>query len=276
MTKRLGTSQNGWPVNDDTNRYVRTSVAGVGFWSANADVATVLDDFTSWYHRTIESITLPVRETPGYDDWSYAVRPVRGQTTGYSNHGSATARDLNATRHPRGVKGTHTAGERKLIAARIATYGGVLRHGEFYSGTIDGMHVEINDDAVAVAKVAARIRAAAAPAKPAAPIKEGTVKDFSTKHELTAADVKAYGQPALIAGKSEKSFGELVRFPPATERVRRELTAQIGALTALVGQLLQAVRADTDLTVQQVEDAAAAGAARALAEHDEGPEDPTQ
>jgi len=125
-----------------------------------------------------------------------------------------------------------------------------------------------------VARVAAELRVGSKPG-PAAPIEEENVTDFKDKHGLTAADVKAYGQPALKVGQT-KSYGELVRFPPATERLRREMNARIGALTALVSELLKAVRADTDLTVQQVEDAAAAGAARALAEHDEGPEDPTQ
>ena len=158
MTK-LGTSQNGWPVYDNTDRFTRVTVEGVGFWAANRDVAVVLADFTQRYNDTIESITLPVKESPGYDDWSYAVRPVRGQTSGYSNHASATAWDLNSTRHPRGVHGTYSGLKRKGLKALVADYDGVLRDGEFYNqGTIDGMHVEINDDAAAVKAMANKIR----------------------------------------------------------------------------------------------------------------------
>lgn len=176
---KIGTSQNGWTVYDDTTHYVRTAVEGVKFWSANADAATVLDDFTQRFHDTIEPITLPVKESPGYDDWSYAVRPIRGQTTGYSNHGSATARDLNATRHPRGVHNTYTRAKRAALKALVDSYDGVLRHGEFYTSTIDGMHVEINASPAAVKREADRIRAAKTattkpPTKPA-PEKETDV-----------------------------------------------------------------------------------------------------
>jgi hypothetical protein len=165
----LGTSQNGWPVYDDAHfqdHAVRTSVEGVGFWSANADVAVVMDDFTQKYHDRIEHITLPVSEYPGYDDWSRALRPVRGQTTGYSNHGSCTARDLNSTRHPRGKHGTYTDLKRKglwaLVNDDLYVVNGrsVLRDGEFYqTGTIDGMHVEANQGPAAFKIVADRIRA---------------------------------------------------------------------------------------------------------------------
>jgi hypothetical protein len=168
MTKKLGTSQNGWPVYDDTENFTRVKVEGVGFWAANDDVALVLADFTQRYHDTIEKITLPVSEDPGYDDWSYAVRPVRGQTEGYSNHASASAWDLNSTRHPRGVKNTYSASQRaklkKLVERDEYQVGGesVLRDGEFYGpgATIDGMHIEINASAKSVAKAADQIRKA--------------------------------------------------------------------------------------------------------------------
>jgi hypothetical protein len=157
MTK-IGISQNGYDVFDNTNNFVRTTVEGVGFWSLDEDIATILDDFTQKFHDQIEHIDLPVRETPGYDDWSYAVRPVRGQTTGYSNHGSATARDLNATRHPRGVRNTYSAAKRAALRDLVNSYDGVLRHGEFYSDVIDGMHVEIDGSRVQVTAMAKKIR----------------------------------------------------------------------------------------------------------------------
>lgn len=162
----LGTSQNGWPVYDDAHwrqHAVRTEVEGVGFWSANADVAVVLDDFTQKYNDRIESITLPVTEWPGYDDWSRALRPVRGQTSGFSNHGSITARDLNSTEHPRGVHNTYSAAQRAELRKLVDEYDGVLRSGEFYGpgSTIDGMHIEINDGVTPaeVKRLADKIRA---------------------------------------------------------------------------------------------------------------------
>lgn len=168
-TGYLGTSQNGWSVYDDAHfqdHAVRTVVKGVGFWSANGDVAVVMDDFTQKYNNTIESITLPVSEAPGYDDWSRALRAVRGQTTGYSNHASCTARDLNSTRHPRGVHNTYSAAHRAalhdLVNDELYQVNGrtVLRDGEFYgpNSTIDGMHVEIVGTPAEVKTVADRIR----------------------------------------------------------------------------------------------------------------------
>jgi hypothetical protein len=163
----IGTSQNGWPVYDDDHfrdHAVRITVAGVAFWAASSDVAVVLGDFTQKYNDTIESITLPVKEAPGYDDWSRALRPVRGQTSGYSNHASITAWDLNSSRHPRGVHNTYSAAHRKVLHALVNDdlylVGGlsVLRDGEFYNSTIDGMHIEINAGPSAVKIVADRIR----------------------------------------------------------------------------------------------------------------------
>lgn len=161
---RIGVSQNGWPVFTTTEHYVYTKVEGRGFWSASQDAAVVLDDFTEKFHHQIESINLHVSERPGYDDWSWNVRPIRGQVHGYSNHGSASARDLNATRHPRGRHGTYTRTQRlalhRLVNDDLYQVRGVsvLRHGEFYSGTIDGMHVEINASTAAIRIVADRIR----------------------------------------------------------------------------------------------------------------------
>jgi hypothetical protein len=54
-------------------------------------------------------------------------RPIRDQETGYSNHASATAIDLNATQHPRGVKRTWTTAERAAIDRHLAEYEGVVR-----------------------------------------------------------------------------------------------------------------------------------------------------
>jgi len=223
MTKKIGVSQNGWPVYDDTKKFVRFTVAGVGFWAATADVATVLADWVTWYHNTIEKITLPVRETPGYDDWSYAVRPVRGQTSGYSNHGSATAVDLNATRHPRGVKGTHTQTERTKMAARLKYYEGVLRCGEFYTGTVDGMHIEVDDDRDAVARIAAKIRDAAKPA----PEKE---KQMDLNSVVTYTE-----KAAKRLDKKTTTVAEILQWSPGVRIARDEIAgARDTVLTALV------------------------------------------
>lgn len=221
---KIGISQNGWPVYDDTSNFVRFEVEGVKFWAANNDVAVVMGDFIQRFHNTIEPIDQPVKESPGYDDWSYAVRPVRGQTDGYSNHGSATADDLNATRHPRGVRNTYTPAKRKVLRELVDRYDGVLRHGEFYTSTIDGMHVEIDADRAEVKRVADRIRADRIAAE------EKQQMEWKDQIELTKADAAAYGDPSLEGKK--KSISELIRFGPAVARLRREFKDALASLAS--------------------------------------------
>jgi len=62
-------------------------------------IGFVLMHFFLWFHETIERIDVQKL----WDEWGWAVRPVRGQTTGYSNHAGGAAGDVNATAHPRGV-----------------------------------------------------------------------------------------------------------------------------------------------------------------------------
>jgi hypothetical protein len=90
---------------------------------------------------------------------------------------------------------------------------------------------------------------------------------FSDKHKLTEADIRAYDQPGLRVGQT-RTYDVLVRFPPATERLRREMTAQIGALTRMVGTLADAIKADGSLTAEEATASAIEGARIALAELD--------
>lgn len=87
---------------------------------------------------------------------------------------------------------------------------------------------------------------------------------FTDRHTLTASDVAAYGDPKLKVGGT-KSYDEIVRFPPAVSRLRREQAAGIAALTAAVSALAKAVTAGGSLTEQQITAAAEAGATAALA-----------
>jgi hypothetical protein len=123
------------------------------------DVTEVLREVARRFHSEVEPIDGGVR-----DDWGWAYRPVRGQQTGFSNHASGTAVDLNATQHPRGVKNTFTAAQERAVRRILAsmrderTGREVVRWGEDYTTTVDGMHFEINAGADAVSRVARRIR----------------------------------------------------------------------------------------------------------------------
>jgi len=156
----MARSQNGWPVLDDRPPSVDV-VPGVRLAIRPGDVAYLLTRVARFVH-TVEPLNTPVVEGGQVlptDDWGWAKRPIRDQETGYSNHASATAVDLNATQHPRGVRRTWTTAERAAIDAHLAEYEGVVRWGEHYSTTIDGMHFEINGTPAQVSRVATKLRA---------------------------------------------------------------------------------------------------------------------
>ena len=248
-------SQNGWPAYANTRHFTRFIAAGQGWWAANADVAVVFKEFIERFDKEVEEVT-----QAKLDDWSYANRLVRGSSSVVSNHGSATAIDLNALKHPRGVHNTFStakAARVRKIKNAITDNGGdpVLRLGMDFTSTVDDMHVEINANAKRVKQAADKIRQ-----------RENDVS-FSDKHKLTAADVAAYDTPGLKVGDT-RTYDVLVRFPPATERLRREMTAQIGALTRMVGTLAEAIKADGSLTAEQATASAIEGARVALAELD--------
>jgi hypothetical protein len=94
-----------------------------------------------WFHETIERLDISGQV---WDEWGWAVRPVRGQTSGYSNHAGGVAEDLNATRHPRGVSASSTMTDKQIraIELRMVFYRGVVIWGGKWS-TPDGMHFEI-------------------------------------------------------------------------------------------------------------------------------------
>jgi hypothetical protein len=114
----------------------------------------LLAHFAHWFDQHIERMG-----TGTYDDWGWAVRPIRGQTTGYSNHASGTAIDINATKHPRGKSTSSSFAQSEIdrIHAQLLRYEGCLRWGGDYKGTPDGMHFEIKDDLGHVEGVARKL-----------------------------------------------------------------------------------------------------------------------
>lgn len=94
-----------------------------------------------------------------WDEWGHAVRMVRGQSSGYSNHASGTACDLNATRHPLGVptRATWTDHQINQIHRRLNMYDGCIRWGGDYQNRPDAMHWEINKSLGECEKVARRL-----------------------------------------------------------------------------------------------------------------------
>src|SRR6476661_5867602 len=114
-----------------TDRHVYLRDGSAGF---------LLVHLALWFSEAIERIGLGI-----WDDWGWAVRPVRGQVAGYSNHAAGCAVDLNATRHPRGVSlRTFSLSQVVAIRARLLLYRGCLRWGgDYRNSPTDGMHFEI-------------------------------------------------------------------------------------------------------------------------------------
>ena len=131
-------SENGWTAHSDTSSFTRATACGLGFWAANPDVAFVFSRLIAAFDAKVEKIKGPV-----LDDWSYANRLVRGSTSVVSNHGSATAIDLNALKHPRGKRGTFSSTQVKAIRAILKDLPVVKWGGDFHT-TVDEMHFEIN------------------------------------------------------------------------------------------------------------------------------------
>lgn len=220
-------SQNGWPVFDTTEHYVRATTAGFGYWAANDDVAVIFDELIKRWVKYVEPLNLK-------SCWSWAERPIRGASTGYSNHASATALDLNATSYPRGT--TH------MVAAKVAAvhkyivefFGGIIRWGgDYMSAVKDQMHFEINANHPAVVAEAARIRASREDETTAG-------IEWTTKVPLTAKDASIMGKKddgTPYQAGDEVSFGDMVRYPIELRRVETKVDALVHAVTELITTL---------------------------------------
>lgn len=150
----MATSANGWPViapGSTFPRLHRWRIAGADREVPMRDGSAgfLLADHLAWMHDKIHPIDGGI-----LDDWGYAFRPVRGQSSGYSNHASGTACDYNAVAHPLGAVNTFVGSIKyrakmmtRMAAIRIRVtvrYRGCVRWGGTYSGRKDEMHFEIN------------------------------------------------------------------------------------------------------------------------------------
>lgn len=163
----METSQNGWPVleADELRRWLIPDKRGKAVRQRNGDQVVlplargaggfVLVHLATWFNDVVERIdtqTVP-------DDWGWAPRPIRGSST-ISNHASASAMDLNATRHPMGVptRTTFTSDQVKRIHRRLRFYRRCIRWGGDYISRPDAMHWELDKDRRAVQLLAAVLR----------------------------------------------------------------------------------------------------------------------
>jgi hypothetical protein len=207
-------SQNGWPVLS-SNRLIWFSAAGGRFAAANSDVAFLAKYLIERFDEEVESI-----EGKVLDDWSWAARNVRGSASVISNHASATAWDLNALKHPQGVRGTFTTSKIAkvhAILARITDGKGhkVFRWGNDYvNSKIDSMHFEINVSAATVKLARAVLQKR---------LEDEEDMKWTDQIKLTAADAKIWGGPWKAGDKV--TVGLMIRYPTLARRTEAELKA---------------------------------------------------
>lgn len=153
----MALSQNGYsvPLSGKTRSATLTqiTVPGGKLEVRKGDVATIFKWFATYYNAHVQTLHWP-------GNWGFNVRPVRGQITGYSNHASGTAIDLNAPLHPQGTRATSnfTAAQIAEVRRMLAYCGGVIRWGADYtSARPDPMHFEINASPARVHALALKI-----------------------------------------------------------------------------------------------------------------------
>jgi hypothetical protein len=161
----VATSQNGWTaatspsgIPGGTVRITPKGAPDTQLTVRKGDVATVLQYVVDRFQADVEDIDLYTKGTG--DDYGFASRPIRGSSTTISNHASATAIDLNATRHPLGVGGNmgYTSKQIAAIHDILHDLRGSVRWGGDYSGRKDGMHFEINTSGAKLKVIAEDIR----------------------------------------------------------------------------------------------------------------------
>lgn len=153
----MATSQNGWPVLQPDSARLRGWViparsGQVTIRLREGSAGFLLAHFLLWFAEAVEPLKGKV-----LDDWGYAYRPIRGQSTGWSNHASGTAADANSIKHPLATRGTFKPWQYIKIRARLLLYRACIRWGGDYVNRADEMHFEINRPLSAVERRARRL-----------------------------------------------------------------------------------------------------------------------
>lgn len=187
----MATSQNGYSVPltaAEQAEYIRTfSLVGGTIRLRNSPTSTVLLYVAHMLHTEVQGARWP-------GIWGFAIRPVRGQTSGYSNHASGTAMDWNAPLHPRHSERISadryagwSSGQVETIRKILAFCDGVVRWGADYkSGPYDPMHFEINKSIADVEALAKKIEEQVMPLTNA---DARTVLSYPLTHSGTTAPV---------------------------------------------------------------------------------------
>lgn len=141
---RVAHSQNGWPVLPVGSELLHTWVVPARNGSfkirlRQGSAGLILAHLLMRISELVEQVAGKV-----LDDWGHAVRPIRNQTDGYSNHASGTAFDVNALKHVLGKRGTWKRWQYVKLRSLLVLYVGCVRLGIDYQNRPDEMHGEIN------------------------------------------------------------------------------------------------------------------------------------
>jgi hypothetical protein len=178
---------NGWRVLE-RSQCADLQVPG-GVLPVHPALAPIFADLTDRFHHEVEPL-----EWPGCWGWA-PPRPIRGKTGGpVTNHGSGTAIDLNAPRHPQGVPvgKTFTRAQVSAVSAILARYGGLIVWGGTWDAPdTDGMHFELRTGATfeQVSALAAKLAGPTPPPTPPPPPAAGF-----TGPDLTGSGAGLRGQ----------------------------------------------------------------------------------
>jgi len=139
LTVTGSTSQNGWPASPRGSDIGIVTLAlrlrnGAKTVQVAEKAADAFREIIEWWDANVE----PVETLGGYN--YREIRGYEGSGT-ISNHGSGTAIDINATRHPLGATGTVSSATAVQIIAKAASLG--LKWGGAYRGRKDPMHFEV-------------------------------------------------------------------------------------------------------------------------------------
>lgn len=136
-------SQNGWVAGSSIPKSTRTVPGSeVRLTVRDGPPGDLLIYVAEQFDKRVEDID-NARGT--VDDGGYNFRLIAGSTQ-YSNHASATAIDLNWSKHPLGASGTFTSSQVRAIREILAECSGAVRWGGDYTGRKDEQHFEINTD----------------------------------------------------------------------------------------------------------------------------------
>lgn len=222
----MAVSQNSWTVLESYGGpLVTPEVAGVKILGGvlGGDVATVLTWVAEQFHARVDRL--------GEGCWGYNYRPIRGKSSGFSNHASGTAIDLNAPKFPMGTR-RMTAAQRDACRAIAAEAGCVRWGGDWPGSGVDEMHFEIQGGPLAVSVAAQRLRRAPAP-KPPAPTPAPTPEE-----DFMSALTDAEQRELLTLARMLKVPGHPFGFPEATHNA-------VGVVINLLGGM-KAGKVDTD------------------------------